>query len=73
MITDYYEIVVRYESGPDKLGRRHFTAFWLDDNIGYACNEHGVRVQCFHADPTEFVTRAKQRGRRIRIEDSSAC
>lgn len=49
--------VVELESGPDGMGRHHFSAYWWDTNIGYSCDETGVRGQGFHAVIEEFMER----------------
>ena len=68
VITDENEMVVEfYGDGPDSFNRRNFFAFWLDNNIGYRCNEHGVRGQAFFTDADEFIARNQTRGRTVRV------
>ena len=41
------EVIVSIKSKPDNLNRQYFTISWLDNNIGYNCNEVGLRGQYF--------------------------
>jgi hypothetical protein len=60
-------VIEFYDSGgPDELSRRRFFAYWLADNAGPACDEHGVRGQVFFTDPAEFARDAHQRGYAVR-------
>ena len=67
-ITDPEETVIEFaDAGPDSLGRRHFFAYWLDDNIGPSCDQHGVRGQVFFVDVAAYLVRLERRGRTARI------
>lgn len=67
-ITDPNETVIEFtDTGPDSLGRRSFFAYWLDNNVGPACNEHGVRGQAFFTEIDAFLARVARRGRSARI------
>jgi hypothetical protein len=69
-ITDENETVIEFhDKGPDKFGRRRFSAYWLADNIGPRCDEYGVRGQAFFADPGEFEADCLERGRTVRVVD----
>jgi len=66
-ITDDNETVIEFtDAGPDTLGRRQFFAYWLDDNIGPSCDQHGVRGQVFYTNPDEFAARVAAKGRTVR-------
>lgn len=57
-ITDPHELVIEFlDYGPDDLGRRHFFAYWLDNNVGPACDQVGVRGQVFFTRADQFVDR----------------
>jgi len=68
-ITDPNEIVIVYTSDTDDLGRRQFFAFWLDNNIGAGCDQHGVRGQVFYTEPATFIARDRAAGHTIREID----
>lgn len=66
-ITDENEMVIEFhDTKSDNLGRRRFTAYWLADNIGPGCDEHGVRGQEFSTDIAAFLARQQRRGRTVR-------
>lgn len=49
-----------HDDGPDHLGRRRYTLFWMADyHPGHPDGEHGRRErgQCFHADPARALAK----------------
>lgn len=71
VITDENETVIQCnDKGPDGLGRRQFSAYWLADNTGPSCDQVGVRGQAFFANVDEFVARHRARGRTVRVLDA---
>lgn len=70
-ITDENETVIEFlDNRADDLGRRRFTAYWLTDNIGPGCDQHGVRGQVFYAGPEEFAARVAARDGTVRYLSS---
>lgn len=60
--------VVEPLSGPDGLDRVHFAAYWWANNIGWSCNETGVRGQHFFATLESFKARHED-GEVVMLED----
>jgi hypothetical protein len=58
----------------DDFGRCQFIAFWLDHNVGYGCDEFGVRGQVFLTDPEAFAERRRAGGRAVTViyDDTTA-
>jgi hypothetical protein len=50
---------------PDALGRRGFTLQWMANNLGYHCNETGLRGQVFFAVLDTYLNKAKAEGKTI--------
>lgn len=62
------EFVIQFNDHgePDDFGRRGFFAYWLANNAGRGCDEHGVRGQVFFTDLVKFVRDAHRRGYTVR-------
>lgn len=59
------EVLIEIFSQKDNLGRQSFSASWIADNIGYRCNETGVRGQHFFAIIDEHVKTWMDKGYKI--------
>ena len=46
MIINNEILYVTVQSEKDNMGRQQFLFEWMDNNVGYFCNEVGIRVQC---------------------------
>ena len=56
--------VTKY-SEKDKEGKSRFCLEWPDNNIGYSCNETGLRGQFFYAILEEHIKSFKNRGYKV--------
>jgi hypothetical protein len=45
--------------------RRHFAAYWLDNNLGLRLNQFGVRGQSYFTDWADFAERHTRQGKAI--------
>lgn len=61
------EVLIAYQDeGADSFGRRQFFAFWIADNVGYGCDQTGVRAQVFFTRPDVFRDRQSKFGHTVR-------
>lgn len=66
--TSAAEVLIGFrDTRADDLGNRQFLAFWIADDVGPTCNEHGVRGQAYRTNPDHFTDRERSRGRTVRV------
>lgn len=64
---------ITYHTAVDSLGRRHFTATWVDKCGDYRPQPHPIdgkpvghrRAQCFHGDPEPIISRITDQGHTV--------
>ena len=56
-----------HDTGPDRLGRRTFSAHWVVDNVGPRLDERGVRSQMYITHFDAFVDRQLRQGSIVRL------